>query len=202
VPRVVAGLLVVVLAARLAGVPSRFVEGGLIGAVLLALALTPAVQRAVHAIDRPRRRLLAAMLALALAGQLALGTRLFPFIAWDMYAGGEPVRAGHVTTNQFDAVLRSGRRVPLDPAQFLGPESADRVSERLRRQTVALTARRGPAAQRLRSEQSAALRALARLYDAEHPSDPVTSVRVVERWVSVRSGEQSAPRVLWRVALR
>ncbi len=166
----------------------------MIAAVLAPVALNRPVRRTLAALDRPRRIALAAMVLLGLAGQLALGTRAFPFVNWHMYA---TTPDGDPTVYEYDAVLRSGRTVPLVPGRFLGPESADRLMEALRRQVVRLRVA-GPD-EALRTEHERALAAVARLYDRAHPADPVAAVRVSERTIALRSGAQSAPRVLWTV---
>jgi hypothetical protein len=163
------------------------VEAALIAAVLAPLALHPGIRLTLSALGRPARLALAAMLALALAGQLALGARSFPFTSWHMYAS---LPHGDATVYEYDAVLRGGRRVPLVPGRFLGPESADRLMEALRRQVE----RGGPS-----MEHERALAALAGLYDARHPGDRVEAVLVSERTIAIGSGAEGAPRLLWRV---
>jgi hypothetical protein len=200
---VVAGVVFIALATKLAGLPGRLLEATLIVAVLTPVVLAPPVQERFRALDRPRQAILGGMLALALLGQLELGGRSFPFIAWDMYASSAPVEGGAVVAYEYDAVLRSGRHVPLVPGRHLAPESADRISEALRRQVERLKQAGGdPRAAPARAEQALALGALARLYDTDHRSDPVASVLVLERRVSISSGDESAPRVLWRVTPR
>jgi hypothetical protein len=200
---VAGGLVFAALAVKLGGLPNRLLEVALIGAVLIPVALAAPVRRRFRGLDRFRQTLLGGMVALALLGQLTLNTRSFPFIAWNMYASSTPVVGGTVPAYEFDAVLRSGRRVALVPGRYLAPESSDRMSEALRRQVERLKPTgRDPRAAPARAEHAAALSAIARLYDEEHRADPVASVLVLERRVSVSSGDESAPRVLWRVATR
>jgi hypothetical protein len=132
------------------------------------------------------RLALAAMVALALAGQLALDTRSFPFTDWHMYAS---LPKGDPTVYEYDAVLRSGRRVALVPGHFLAPESADRLMEALRRQVAA-------------GRPPAALGALAGIYDERHRDDPVEAVLASERTIAIRDGVSGPSRLLWRVPVR
>lgn len=123
-------------AVRLAG-SDRAREGVLVGAVLAPVALHPAVRRTFVTLDRPRRTVLAVMMGSALAGQFALGSRSFPFVNWEMYTtpvGGDPV------VFEYDAVLRGGATIALVPSRFLGPQSAGRLMEALRRQICRLQA--------------------------------------------------------------
>ena len=148
-------------------------EAALIAAVLTPVAMHAPLRRAL----RPMRVPLGVMLALALAGQLALSTRTFPFTDWRMYSS---LPSGDPTVYEYDAELRSGRRVPLVPGRYLGPESADRLMEALRR-------RRDPAA----------LRALAKL-----SGEPVAAVLVSERTISIKTGRKGPARVVQRVDVR
>lgn len=174
------------------------VEAALIAAVLAPVAFHPAVRRTFGALDRRRLAALAAMFALALAGQLVLDTRSFPFVNWHMYA--TIARGSEVTMYEYDAVLRSGARIPLVPGRFLGPESADRLMEELRRQVERLKVLGdGPQAVVARDVHEQTLRAVAERHDAEHPDDPVATVLVSQRTVAVGSGEKGPPRVLWTV---
>jgi hypothetical protein len=173
-------------------------EGVLVGAVLAPVALHPAVRRTFVALDRPRRTALAMMVGSALAGQFAVGSRSFPFVNWEMYTtpvGGDPV------VFEYAAVLRGGATIPLVLSQFLGPRSAGRLMEALRRQVCRLQAvgDNVPEAAGLRREHELALRAIAARCNTEHLRDPVVTVLVSERTVSIRSGEKSRSRRLWAV---
>jgi hypothetical protein len=172
-------------------------EGALIAAVLTPVALSAPLRRTFAALGRRMRIALAAMVVLTLAGQLALHTRSFPFVNWYMYA---TVPHGDPDVYEYDAVLVSGRRVPLVPGRFLAPESADRLMEALRRQVQRLRADPGAAAARREHEHT--LAAVAGLYDHEHPHDRVASVLVTRRSISVRTGLESAPTQLWAVRVR
>lgn len=167
-------------------------EAALIAALVAPVAMTAAVRRTLPAAGRARLLVLGAMLALALAGQLALGARSFPFVEWRMY--GAPVK-GDATVYEYDAVVRSGRRVALVPGDFLAPESADRLMEALRRQVEALKRGRGD-----RAVHERALGAVTALHDEEHPDDPVEAIVVTQRIIHVPSGERGGPPiVLWRI---
>jgi hypothetical protein len=175
-------------------------EGALIAAVLVPVALHPAVRRTFRGLARPRLAALGAMLILTLAGQLALDARSFPFVGWHMYA---TIRHGDVTVYEYDAVLRSGASVAVVPGRFLGPESADRLMEALRRQVERVRALgEGPRAGAAWREHEQTLRALAGRYDREHPEDPVASVLVSQRTVTIRSGKKLPRQLLWTVELR
>lgn len=156
--------------------------------------MCPPVRAVFGALDRPRLAALGGMLALSLLAQLALGTRTFPFVNWHMYAS---LPHGDPTVYRYDAQLRSGRTVPLVPGRFLGPESADRLMEALRRQVEGV--RRPGADPAARDEHEQAVAAVARLYDEAHPGDPVAAVLVSAQTIALRSGRSGAPRVLWRV---
>lgn len=132
------------------------------------------------------------MIALTVLGQLILDKEAFPFVAWRMYASGTPVVRGTVPADEFAFVLRTGQRVPLVPEHFFGPQSADRMTSRLLRQTSK------PAA---RPQEAAMLASIAGLYNRDHQTDPATSVLVLERRVSVSSGRQTGERILWRLEL-
>jgi hypothetical protein len=149
-------------------------------------------------LDRPRRTALAMMVGSTLAGQFALGSRSFPFVNWDMYTtpvGGDPV------VFEYDAVSRSGATIPLAPSRFLGPQSAGRLMEALRRQVDRLQAlgEGTPAADDVRREHELALRAIAGRYNRTRGQDPVVTVVVSERTVSILTGETSDSRPLWAV---
>jgi hypothetical protein len=176
------------------------VEGALIAAVLAPVALHPTVRRTFGGLRRAQRVALGAMLLLTLAGQLALDGRSFPFVSWQMYA---TVRHGDVTVYEYDAVLRSGARVALVPGRFLGPESADRLMEALRRQVERVRAGgEGPPADTAWREHEQTLQALAGRYDREHPDNPVARVLVSHRTVTIRSGTRLPAHVLWTVTAR
>jgi hypothetical protein len=166
-------------------------EAALIAAVVTPVAVSRRLREVVARIDRPRQAALAAMIVLTLASQLALHTRSFPFTNWHMYAEG---RSGDPTVYGYDAELRSGRRVPLVPSRFLGPESADRMMEALRRGVE-----RAKAEPSERTRLAGVLAAVASLYDDDHPQDPVATVHVSEHTVSIDSGDESPPRPLWAV---
>jgi hypothetical protein len=166
--------------------------------VLAPVAAHPAVRRSFVGLDRPRRTAFALMVGSALAGQFALGSRSFPFVNWDMYTtpvGGDPV------VFEYDAVLRGGATIPLVPSRFLGPQSAGRLMEALRRQVSRLQELGEDAhgADGLRREHELALHAIAGRYNREHARDPVVAVLVSERTVSIRSGQKSPSRPLWEV---
>ena len=106
-----------------------WLEAALIAAVLVPVALRIGVPRLGW-----RGPVLGGMLSLALAAQLGLGSRTFPFVDWRMYASlphGDPV------VFEYDAVLADGRREALVPGHVMGAESADRFMEGLRRLVVA-----------------------------------------------------------------
>jgi hypothetical protein len=175
-------------------------EGALVAAVLTPIALHPAVRRTFGALRRPQRIALGAMLVLALAGQLLLDSRSFPFVSWHMYAD---VRHGDVTVYEYDAVLRSGARAALVPGRFLGPESADRLMEALRRQVERVRASgAGPRESAAWREHEQTLRALAGRYDRAHGHDPVERVLVSQRTVTIRSGTRLPSHALWTVSPR
>jgi hypothetical protein len=166
--------------------------------VLAPVAAHPAIRRTIVGLDRTRRTALAMMVGGTLAGQFALGSRGFPFVNWDMYTtpvGGDPV------VFEYGAVLRSGATVPLAPSRFLGPQSAARLMEALRRQVERLQAlgKGTPAADHVRREHELALRAIAGRYNTTRRQDPVVTVVVSERTVSILTGETSASRRLWAV---
>ena len=173
-------------------------EGVLVGAVLAPVAAHPAVRRSFGGLDRGRRAALTIMVGSTLAGQFALGSRSFPFVNWEMYTS--PV-AGDPVVFEYDAVLRSGATIPLVPSRFLGPQSAGRLMEALRRQVLRLQALgdNGHQANGLRREHELALHAIADRYTRRHVRDPVVTVLVSERTVSIRSGAKSQPRRLWAV---
>lgn len=199
----VCGVVLVSMAVKIGGLPGRLLEATLIAAVLIPVWQHPAVQSRIRGLARPRLASVAAMFAFALLGQLALGTRLFPFINWNMYASSARFNGATVPAYEFDAVLRGGRRVALVPGRVLAIGSGDRISETLRRQVDRLRlASHGPRAEPLRGEHAATLGAIAHLYEEQHAGDRVVSVLVLERRVSVSSGEQSDPRVLWRISPR
>jgi hypothetical protein len=138
------------------------------------------------------------MVGSTLAGQFVLGSRSFPFVNWDMYTtpvGGDPV------VFEYHAVLRGGATIPLAPSRFLGPQSAARLMEALRRQVDRLQAlgENAPGADGVRREHELALRAIAGRYNRNHAQDPVVAVLVSERTVSILTGETSAARRLWAV---
>jgi hypothetical protein len=175
-------------------------EAALVAAVLTPVALHPAVRRTFRAPRRPQRIALGSMLALALAGQFALDSRSFPFVSWHMYSNA---RQGDVTVYEYDALLRGGARVALVPGRFLGPESADRLMEALRRQVERVRASgAGPRAGAAWREHERTLRALAGRYDREHPDDPVARVLVSQRTVTIRSGTRLPTRLMWTVTAR
>jgi hypothetical protein len=166
--------------------------------VLAPIAAHPAVRRTFFGLDRPRQAALAMMVGSTLAGQFALGSRSFPFVSWDMYTApvdGDPV------VFEYEALLRGGATIPLAPSRFLGPQSAARLMEALRRQVSHLQALGEDAhgADGLHREHELALRAIAGRYNREHAQDPVVAVRVSERTVSILSGEKSNSRRLWAV---
>jgi hypothetical protein len=153
--------------------------------VLIAVALAPvawAVRGRVMRLALWRRVVLGGMLVLALAGQLVLSTRSFPFVDWRMYAS---LPHGDPTVFEYDALLRGGGRDALVPGRYMGPESADRFMEALRRQVIAGD----------REENAAALRVLAGMY----PGHKVSEVVVYARRVSIASGAEGPRRELWRV---
>jgi hypothetical protein len=166
--------------------------------VLAPVAAHPAVRRTFMGLDPTRRTALAMMVGGTLVGQFALGSRSFPFVNWDMYTtpvGGDPV------VFEYDAVLRSGATIPLAPSRLLGPQSAARLMEALRRQVDRLQAlgEGGAGAAQLRREHELALRAIAGRYNGTRGQDPVVTVVVSERTVSILTGETSASRRLWAV---
>jgi hypothetical protein len=109
--------------------------------------------------------------------------------------GGDPV------VFEYYAILRGGATIPLVPSRFLGPQSAGRLMEALRRQVSRLQALGEDArwADGLRREHELALRAIAGRYNRKHARDPVVAVLVTERTVSILSGEKSDSRRLWAV---
>jgi hypothetical protein len=166
--------------------------------VVAPVAVDSAVRRTFARLDRPRRTALGMMVASTFAGQFALGSRSFPFVNWDMYTipvGGDPV------VFEYDAILRGGATIPLLPSRFLGPQSAGRLMEALRRQVCRLQAldEDDHRADGMRREHELALSAIAGRYNRQHLVDPVVAVLVSERTVSLRSGEKSPPRPLWTV---
>ena len=160
-------------------------EAALIAAVLAPVALHPGIRRALGGLGLPLRVAVGAMVALTLAGQLVLDTRSFPFTNWHMYA---TLPHGDPSVYEYDAELRSGRRVPLVPGRFLGPESADRMMEALRRQVIA-------------GAPAGALTVLAGMYSSRHPGDPVTAVVVSERTIAIRDGAKGPAHEVTRVAV-
>ena len=157
----------------------------MVEAVLIAAVLAPvawALRGPALRLGMWRRVALGSMLVLALAGQLVLSTRSFPFVDWRMYASrplGDPV------VYEYDALLRGGGRDALVPGRYMGPESADRFMEALRRQVVAGD----------RVQNAAALRVLAGMYRG----GVVDSVVVYARRVSIADGRRGPRRELWRV---
>ena len=152
----------------------------LVAAVLVPVACTRAVRGYVRALLLWQRVLLGAMLVLALAAQFGLEARTFPFVDWRMYSSlphGDPV------VYEYDVLLRGGGRDALVPGRYLGPESADRLMEGLRRH-VDDPAVRDPA-----------LVALARLYRGRH----VDAVVVSARRVRIADGSRGAAREIARV---
>jgi len=198
--RGVAGLVLLTVAARLVGLPWRLLEGMLITAVIGWVAWAAPVRQLLRGLGRARMAALGGMLTVALLGQLGLGDRSFPFIAWRMYGIPPKVTGGSVSNFEYDLALQSSRRVALVPGHYLAAESADRFTEALRRQVERLKRAGGdPRATAWRAEQAATLGALTRRYDERHPSDRVARVLVLERRVTPSSGARSAPMVLWEV---
>jgi hypothetical protein len=173
-------------------------EAILVGAVLAPVAADPTIRRTFRSLDRPSRAALGLMVGSALAGHFVLGQRSFPFVNWDMYTtpvGGDPVLF------EYDAVLRGGTTIPLAIGRLLGRQSAARLTEALRRQVCGLqTVGEHPAREAgLRREHESALRAIAGRYNRDHAQDPVVTVVVSERTISIRSGAKSRSRTLWAV---
>jgi hypothetical protein len=153
-------------------------EAALVGAVLVPVARSARVRTAWGALGRARQVALGSMLVCALAAQFALGTRLFPFVDWRMYSA---VPSGDPVVLQYDVVLDGGRRDALVPGRYLGPESADRLMEGLRRAS--------------RPVASRALVVLARMYEGGR----VRWVVVSARRVRIADGSSGPARELWRV---
>jgi hypothetical protein len=164
--------------------PAWLIEAALVGAVLGGVAYTARVRVAVAGLGRPRQVVLGALLLLALAAQFGLDSRTFPFVDWRMYSSlphGDPV------VFSYDVELRGGGRDALVPGRFMGPESADRFVERLRREVSG-------------GDPSRSLRVLARLY-ASGTGRRVAAVVVSERTVAIASGRSGASRERLRVAV-
>ncbi|MDA0163882.1 hypothetical protein OM076_26665 [Solirubrobacter ginsenosidimutans] len=161
-----------------------FIEAALVAAVLVPVAASARVRAGAVALGRPRQVVLGSMLVLALAAQFGLSSRAFPFVDWRMYSSlphGDPVVLA------YDVELRGGGRDALVPGRFLGPESADRFVERLRREVVG-------------GDPSGSLRVLAGLYEAG-TGRRVAAVVVSERRVSIGSGRAGAARERLRVVV-
>lgn len=161
------------------------IEAALVAAVLVPVARSARVRGVVASLGRWRQVVLGAMLAAALAAQLALGTRLFPLVDWKMYSSlpeGDPV------VFSYDVELAGGGgRDALVPGRFMRPESADRLMERLRRDVTA-------------GDPAPALRALAELYESG-TGHRVAAVVVSESTIAIASGERTPARERLRVPL-
>lgn len=173
-------------------------EALLVGAVLAPALLQPARRRAFARLDPPYRAALTLMASSALAGHFALDSRVFPFVNWYMYTA--PV-SGDPVVFEYDGLRRSGETIPLVFSRYLGTQSAGRLMEALRRQVCRLQALPDDAAEKLaaRREHELALRAIAGRHNRRHPEDPVATVLVSERTISISSGNKSPSRRLWNV---
>lgn len=182
------------LAERVVG-SSRTREIALVSAMLGPVIAHPDIRRALGALDAPRRLAIGLMAAATLAGHYVLGNRSFPFVNWDMYTS--PV-CGDPVIFEYHLRLGSGTVVPLALSHLLGPVSAARLMEALRRQVSGLQTE--PGGDRRREHESA-LRAIAAWYRRRHPDDPPVSVLVSERTLSLATGRHGASRPLWTVEI-
>jgi hypothetical protein len=178
----------------------RVGEALLVAAVMAPVALDPARRRLYSQLGLPYRGAVAAMVGASLAGHLVLSSRAFPFVDWSMYTktiSGDPV------VIEYEAILASGRTVRLAFRRFLGTQSAGRLMEALRRQVLRIQSRpeNSPERHAALQEHKLALRAIARRYGQRHPQDPVVSVLVFERTISIRDGGRSPASLLWEVPL-
>jgi hypothetical protein len=171
----------------------------LVAAVVAPVALDPVRRRTFGGLEQPYRAALTALIGSALTGHFALSSWTFPFVNWYMYTA--PVE-GDPVVFEYDAVLAGGATIPLVFSRFLGTQSAGRLMEALRRQVCHLQALpEGAEKAAARREHELALRAIAARHNRRQPRDPVVTVVVSERTISIRSGEKSRPRTLWEVAV-
>lgn len=177
---------------------TRTREALLVAAVLAPVVLDPARRRLFARLEPSYRAALTLMVGSALAGHFGLGSRGFPFVDWYMYTA--PV-AGDPVIFEYDAVLRSGVTIPLVFSRYLGTQSAGRLMEALRRQVCRLQALPDDAAETaaVRREHELALRTIAGRHNRRQPDDPVVTVVVSERTISIHSGEKSPSRRLSEV---
>jgi hypothetical protein len=160
------------------------VEAALVFAVLIPVARAARVRAVWGGLGRVRQFVLGAMLLCALAAQFGFGSRLFPFVDWRMYSS---LPSGDPVVFVYDVELRDGRREALVPGRFMGPESADRYVERLRRDV-------------LDGHAEGALRVLARMY-SRRTGRAVRFVVVSSQRVYVDGGRRGPLRERLRVAL-
>jgi hypothetical protein len=162
--------------------------------------LDPSRRRLYAQLEPAYRVAIGAMVGASLAGHFVLSSRTFPFVDWSMYTN--PI-SGDPVVVEYDAVLRSGKTIPLGFSSFLGTQSAGRLMEAMRRQVLRLQSLSDgtPEKDAARQEHELALRAIARWHGRRHAEDPAVSVLVSERTVSLRDGERSQPRRLWEVAV-
>ena len=151
----------------------------------------------MRGIARRERLAVSGMIGCSLIGHLVLGSRTFPFVDWSMYTS--PV-SGDPVVIEYDAILRTGRAVPLSPSTFLAAQSAGRLMEALRRQVVRVQALpEGSERAALAHEHEEALRAIAARQAASDEANRIERVVVSESGVSLASGAKRRIRVLWEV---
>lgn len=163
-------------------------EAGLHVTLIVALLRSATMVSLFTTLPRPGRTAATLFSATLLAGFLGGHDTTFPFIPWRMYSGQGAVNP---IVYLLDGETRSGSTVRLDLQGLVPAVGQRRLKLIVQRQAqiISTTGINTAERERLQSMQRLTLVALGRLYNARHPGDPLTRVRLTRSVIPLDATE-------------
>jgi hypothetical protein len=143
-------------------------------ALLVAILRSATLAALFAALPGPARAATTLFSAMLMTGFLAGHKETYPFVAWRMYSN-QPTRDPIVPV--VEGERRSGSRVGIELGPLLPALGPRRLSHIVRQQAQALTTGDDTEDERRLSDLRSTLLAIAGLYNARHPDDPLVRIR-------------------------